>query len=37
MRCIDRFLMLYVREADKLQRTARWVEERPGGIESCAA
>lgn len=33
VRCIDRFLMLYVREADKLQRTARWVEERPGGIE----
>lgn len=32
-RCIDRFLMLYVREADKLQRTARWVEEYPGGIE----
>lgn len=33
VRCIDRFLMLYVREADKVQRTARWVEERPGGIE----
>ncbi|HOZ59098.1 MAG TPA: nitrite reductase large subunit NirB [Nakamurella multipartita] len=33
VRCIDRFLMLYVREADKLQRTARWVEERPGGVE----
>lgn len=33
MRCIDRFLMLYIREADKLQRTARWVEEYPGGIE----
>ncbi|MCL6423735.1 nitrite reductase large subunit NirB [Brachybacterium sp. JHP9] len=32
-RCIDRFLMLYIREADKLQRTARWVEEFPGGIE----
>ncbi|WP_396126908.1 nitrite reductase large subunit NirB [Brachybacterium huguangmaarense] len=32
-RCIDRFLMLYVREADKLQRTARWVEEYRGGIE----
>ncbi|PMC76666.1 nitrite reductase large subunit NirB [Brachybacterium sp. UMB0905] len=33
VRCIDRFLMLYVREADKLQRTARWVEEYEGGIE----
>lgn len=33
VRCIDRFLMLYIREADKLQRTARWVEEYPGGIE----
>ncbi|UVY82613.1 nitrite reductase large subunit NirB [Brachybacterium sp. NBEC-018] len=33
VRCIDRFLMLYVREADRLQRTARWVEERPGGLE----
>ncbi len=32
-RCIDRFLMLYIREADKVQRTARWVEEYPGGIE----
>lgn len=31
-RCIDRFLILYIREADKLQRTARWVEEYPGGI-----
>ncbi|GAB2545546.1 nitrite reductase large subunit NirB [Brachybacterium huguangmaarense] len=33
VRCIDRFLMLYIREADKLQRTARWVEEYPGGID----
>ena len=32
-RCIDRFLILYIREADKLQRTARWVEEYPGGID----
>ncbi|MEE1617126.1 nitrite reductase large subunit NirB [Brachybacterium sp. J153] len=31
-RCIDRFLILYIRQADKLQRTARWVEEYPGGI-----
>lgn len=33
VKCIDRFLMLYVREADKLQRTARWVEEFPGGVD----
>jgi nitrite reductase (NADH) large subunit len=33
VRCIDRVLMLYVQEADKLQRTARWIEERPGGLE----
>src|SRR5690606_41906516 len=32
-RCIDRFLILYIREADKLQRTARCVEEYPGGID----
>ena len=30
---LDRYLMLYVRTADKLQRTARWVENLPGGIE----
>lgn len=30
---LDRYLMLYVRTADKLQRTARWVESLPGGIE----
>ncbi|WP_087485450.1 nitrite reductase large subunit NirB [Brachybacterium massiliense] len=33
VKCIDRFLMLYIQEADKLQRTARWVEDREGGIE----
>ena len=33
-RCIDRFLILYIREADKLQRTARWVEQYPGGIDA---
>jgi nitrite reductase (NAD(P)H) len=30
---IDRYLMFYIRTADKLQRTARWVENLPGGIE----
>lgn len=30
---IDRYIMYYVRTADRLQRTARWVEELPGGID----
>ncbi|RPA71697.1 nitrite reductase [Ascobolus immersus RN42] len=30
---LDRFLMLYIRTADKLQRTARWIENLPGGIQ----
>ena len=29
---LDRYLMFYIRTADKLQRTARWVEGLPGGI-----
>jgi nitrite reductase (NAD(P)H) len=29
---LDRYLMLYIRTADKLQRTARWLEALPGGI-----
>lgn len=29
---IDRYLMFYMRTADKLQRTARWLEQLPGGI-----
>ncbi|CEH13314.1 nitrite reductase [Ceraceosorus bombacis] len=32
IKIIDRFLILYIRNADKLQRTARWVETLPGGI-----
>lgn len=32
-RIIDRFLMYYIRTADKLMRTARWVEQMDGGIE----
>ena len=33
VRYVDRFLMLYVQEADRLQRTAPWVAERAGGLE----
>ncbi|TFK51421.1 nitrite reductase [Heliocybe sulcata] len=33
IRTIDRFLMYYIRTADKLMRTARWVEQFEGGIE----
>ena len=29
---LDRYLAFYLRTADKLQRTARWVENLPGGI-----
>ncbi len=34
VRTIDRFLMYYVRTADRLQRTATWVEDLEGGLES---
>ena len=30
---LDRYLMFYIRTADKLQRTARWVEQLPQGIK----
>ena len=30
---LDRYLMFYMRTADKLQRTARWIEALPGGIK----
>ncbi|KXS99170.1 hypothetical protein AC578_3054 [Pseudocercospora eumusae] len=30
---LDRYLMFYIRTADKLQRTARWIENLPGGIK----
>ena len=33
VRILDRFLMLYIRTADKLMRTARWIEQFEGGIE----
>jgi nitrite reductase (NAD(P)H) len=32
---LDRFLMYYIQTADKLMRTARWVEQFDGGIEVC--
>jgi nitrite reductase (NADH) large subunit len=33
VRTIDRFLVYYVRTADRLQRTAAWLEEIEGGLE----
>jgi nitrite reductase (NADH) large subunit len=33
IRTIDRFLMFYVRTADRLQRTAAWIEELEGGLD----
>jgi nitrite reductase (NADH) large subunit len=30
---IDRFLMFYIRTADRLQRTAAWIESMDGGLE----
>ncbi|KAJ3176796.1 hypothetical protein HDU85_006531 [Gaertneriomyces sp. JEL0708] len=30
---VDRFLMYYIKTADKLMRTARWLEKLPGGID----
>lgn len=32
IKILDRFLILYIRSADKLQRTARWIENLPGGL-----
>jgi nitrite reductase (NADH) large subunit len=37
VRTIDRFLLYYVRTADRLQRTAAWVEEYEGGLEAIRA
>ena len=34
---IDRFLMYYVRTADRLQRTAAWVEDHEGGLDAIRA
>ncbi|MGI5169763.1 nitrite reductase large subunit NirB [Spirillospora sp. CA-253888] len=33
VRCIDRFLMFYIRTADRLQRTASWLEALEGGLD----
>ncbi len=33
IRYIDRFLMFYIRTADRLTRTSKWLEALPGGIE----
>ncbi len=33
IQAIDRFVMFYVRTADRLQRTASWVEQLDGGID----
>jgi nitrite reductase (NADH) large subunit len=33
VRYVDRFLMFYVRTADRLQRTAAWIEAMDGGLE----
>ncbi|GAB7359089.1 hypothetical protein MBLNU230_g5160t2 [Neophaeotheca triangularis] len=30
---LDRYIAFYIRTADKLQRTARWIENLPGGIQ----
>jgi nitrite reductase (NADH) large subunit len=37
VRYIDRFLMFYVRTADRLQRTAPWVETLEGGLDHLRA
>jgi nitrite reductase (NADH) large subunit len=33
VRYVDRFLMFYIRTADRLERTATWLEKLEGGIE----
>ncbi|MDF9714915.1 nitrite reductase large subunit NirB [Nocardioides sp. ChNu-99] len=37
LRYLDRFLMYYIRTADRLQRTAAWVESLDGGLERVRA
>ncbi|HEY1133867.1 MAG TPA: nitrite reductase (NAD(P)H), partial [Nocardioides sp.] len=37
VRYLDRFLMYYIRTADRLQRTAAWVESLDGGLERVRA
>lgn len=33
IKVIDKFLTFYIRSADKLERTARWIERYPGGLK----
>jgi nitrite reductase (NADH) large subunit len=33
IRCVDRFLMFYIRTADRLERTATWFNKLEGGID----
>jgi nitrite reductase (NAD(P)H) len=33
IKILDRFLMFYIQSADKLERTARWIERYPGGLK----
>jgi nitrite reductase (NADH) large subunit len=37
VRTIDRFLMFYIRTADRLQRTAGWIEAMDGGLDHLRA
>ncbi|PRA00351.1 nitrite reductase (NAD(P)H) [Arthrobacter sp. MYb224] len=37
LRYIDRYLMYYIRTADRLQRTAHWMQDLDGGIEHVKA
>jgi nitrite reductase (NADH) large subunit len=37
VRAIDRFLMFYIRTADRLERTARWLERLDGGLDHLRA
>jgi len=37
IRLIDRYLMFYIRTADRLQRTAPWIESLDGGLEHLRA
>ncbi len=37
VRTVDRFLMYYVRTADRLQRTAAWIDEVEGGLDGVRA
>ncbi|KAK0568798.1 hypothetical protein OC861_001575 [Tilletia horrida] len=34
IKILDRFMIYYLRSADKLERTARWIERLPGGLKT---